>query len=127
MDVHDEDDASVNVQSDTPPDEYKLDIIRPQILFFGKLSFTVENTGNKDLTDVSSIISVKNIGIFQGIDLTNNGNIELLKPGEIKTFQTDQIKGLGRVEIKIDIESQGLSPKTETLRGFVIGQLIILL
>ena len=100
----------------------------------GKVIANIHNFGEVNISNIKWSISVKG-GILKGINVSNNGTIDVIKVGEYVDVDTrysilgSRIFGLGKISITVDVsyELEGEGPIVNTVKqdAFVIGSFII--
>ena len=122
--VFEEDSATVNVICSNDP---SLEIGIEKGLKIGNLNGYVKNKNKNNVNNVEWAISVKNIGFFNRIDSITNDIINILEPEEIKTLETENIWGLGFVEINLKASTPDTEQITKITKGLILGNIIIIL
>ena len=90
---------------------------------FATVKTDIINVGDEDIVDLSYTISVVG-GIFNHINTQINKTIDVLE-GQTYTIRAFPIVGLGKIEITITIEVEGLNPVIKKAYGFVFGILVM--
>jgi outer membrane protein assembly factor BamB len=103
-------------------DPFKIGEIRGGL---ASVKLDITNVGDSDIEAVSYSMKVTG-GFFHHINRQINGTIPVLEAQTTDTIKVFPIVGLGKLQVTVIIELDGLNPVLRTAEGFVFGIFVII-
>jgi outer membrane protein assembly factor BamB len=85
----------------------------------------IMNVGDEDIQDLRYTISVVG-GLFNRINTSVNNTIEVLEAQTSDSIKVSPIFGLGKIEITITVELEGVNPVIKKVHAIVFGIFVII-
>lgn len=121
-----EDDAKVTSTHRPPVPPVELDICIKRFSL-GRVSASIKNVGDEDVSDVEWTINVKKGGVLYRWERGRGSSIDLIEAGKsagICTGHKSILRKFGRITITVTA-TVGEETFTETAKGFVFGRIIL--